>query len=53
VEAQLCDLPPFYFQIEFSVHVALSLLQFVPYSFPPLLRIIFDGIGSFMTSVIR
>ena len=52
VEALLCDLPPFYCQIEFSVHIALSLLQFHPYSFPPLLRFIYDGIGSFTTTVI-
>jgi hypothetical protein len=26
VEAQLCDLPPFYCKIEFSVHIALSLI---------------------------
>ena len=53
VEALLCDLPPFYCQIEFLVHIALSLLQFVLYWLPPLLSLILDGIGSFVTSVKR
>jgi hypothetical protein len=53
VEALICDLPPFYCQIEFSVHIALSLFQFVLYWLPPLLSLFLDGIGSFMTSVKR
>jgi hypothetical protein len=53
VEALLSDLAPFYCSYDFSVYIALSLLQFVPYSLPPLLSLIFDGIGSFMTSVKR
>jgi hypothetical protein len=51
VEALLSDLPPFYCRFEFSVHVALSLLQFVPYAFPSFVSIIYDGIGSFKASV--
>ena len=53
VEALLSDLPPVYCRYDFSVHIALSFLQFVLYSLPPLLSLILDGIGSFMTSVKR
>jgi hypothetical protein len=41
VEALLSDLPPIYSRIDFSVHIALSPLQFAP----PLLGRIYDSIG--------
>jgi hypothetical protein len=47
----LSDLPPFYCRYNL-LHIALLFLQFVLYSFPPLLRLIIDGIGSFATTVI-
>jgi hypothetical protein len=34
----------------FSVHIALSLIQIIPYSFSRLLRFIYGGIESFMTT---
>jgi hypothetical protein len=52
VEALLSDLPHLYCRYDFSVRIELSLIEFVPYSFSPLLRIINDGIGSFWTTVI-
>jgi hypothetical protein len=35
------------------VHIALALLHFLLYSFPPLLRFIYGGIGSFTITVIE
>lgn len=52
MEALFCDLPPCYCREVFSVHIAFSLLQFVLYSLPLLLRLIDDGIGSFIPRVI-